>query len=254
MSKVHKSRFGSFDYNEIPPGYYFDALLKGPAIQRFWHQNKFMAIANKIVPGNKVLDFGCGPGSFLYILGRNTHDIRAIGVDIAEEQINFAKSHVLSSNTSNDISFMCLKESNNKLPFDDNSFDVVTSIEVIEHIHPFLAQQSLLEMQRVLRDNGRLLLTTPNYRSHWPVIEWVVNKISSVKYHDQHINKFTPNSLIKFIESSGFEVCEISTFFFVAPFVTVISNHLANWIHAVERKISIRLGSLILVEAKKLKV
>jgi len=225
-------------------------MLKGPAIQRFWHRNKFMAIANKIAPGNKILDFGCGPGSFLYILGKNIHDIKAIGVDIAQKQIDFASSHALSGDTSNDISFMCLKPQDNKLPFEDNSFDAVTSIEVIEHIRPFQAHQNLLEMKRVLKNDGRLLLTTPNYRSLWPVIEWMVDKITPLKYREQHINKFTPDSLVKFIESAGFKVLEISTIFLIAPFMALISNHLAGRIHAVERKISGRLGSLILIEAK----
>ena len=212
-----------------------------------------MAIADKIAPGNKILDFGCGPGSFLYILGKNTHDIKAIGVDIAQKQIDFASSRALSNNTSNDISFMCLKAQDNNLPFEDNSFDAVTLIEVIEHIRPSQAHQNLLEIKRVLKTDGRLLLTTPNYKSLWPVIEWMVDKISPLKYCDQHINKCAPDSLVEFIESAGFKVCEISTIFLIAPFIALISNRLADRIHAVERKISGRLGSLILIEAKKIK-
>src|SRR3990167_2948713 len=137
MLPLYKSKLSVFNYDEIPMGYYFDAMLKGSPIQRFWHQNKFKMVADKIPPRSKMLDFGCGPGSFLRILGTYGHEVQAIGVDIAEKQIDFAKTHAIPANSTNDITFLSLKPSDNKLPFDDHSFDIVTSIEVFEHIHPY---------------------------------------------------------------------------------------------------------------------
>ena len=53
-----------YNYDEIPAGYYFEAMVKGKPAQRFWHQKKFEAVAARIQDGERVLDFGCGPGSF----------------------------------------------------------------------------------------------------------------------------------------------------------------------------------------------
>jgi hypothetical protein len=43
-----KTRNVSFDYNSIPPGYYFGAMLKGKPPQRFWHKEKFREVINTI--------------------------------------------------------------------------------------------------------------------------------------------------------------------------------------------------------------
>src|SRR4029078_4972958 len=43
----------------------------------------------------------------------------------------------------------------------------------------------------LLNPGGKLVLTTPNYASAWPVIEVILNRVSDVSYEEQHITKFT---------------------------------------------------------------
>src|ERR1700719_2852300 len=96
MLSIHRTKLTVFNYDEIPPGYYFKVMLQGSAIQRFWHQEKFREIARRIRDNERVLDVGCGPGSFLHILGEERPHVRATGVDIASGQIDFATREIAS--------------------------------------------------------------------------------------------------------------------------------------------------------------
>ena len=52
------------------------------------------------------------------------------------------------------------------------------------------ARRLLAEARRLLLPQGRLVVTTPNYRSLWPLIESGVNLVSRVSYEQQHVNKY----------------------------------------------------------------
>jgi ubiquinone/menaquinone biosynthesis C-methylase UbiE len=249
MLPVHRTKNSVFNYTEIPAGYYYEVMLNGHAIQRFWHREKFFEVAKlvKASGAKKVLDFGCGPGSFLAVLGEAVPGVEAIGVDIASPQIEFAGKNIAAKFPGN-IKFQLL--SGERLPFPDASFDAVTCIEVIEHIHPFLAAKILAEARRVLKPDGIFVLTTPNYRSFWPLIEWLLERASPVKYHDQHISKFTPNSLVKFLEACGFEAINVNSIFVAAPFLNGISKGLAQFLHRIEVRLRPLIGSLLIVQAK----
>jgi 2-polyprenyl-3-methyl-5-hydroxy-6-metoxy-1,4-benzoquinol methylase len=95
-----------------------------------------------------VLDAGCGNGS--YLIDENRTKIAwAVGVDISAD---FVKKN---------IGLDQIKISNlEKLPFADESFDVVVSLWVLEHLeHP---DQVLSEVNRVLKPGGVFLFATPN--------------------------------------------------------------------------------------------
>lgn len=252
MLPIHRAKFSVFNYDDIPAGYYHQVMLSGHPVQKFWHRVKFENISAMIEEGSKVLDLGCGPGSFLSILAVEKKDIDATGVDVAAKQIEFATREIASADPKGRLKFVRLEDADMRLPFPDASFDVVTSIEVIEHIHPYFSLKLIEEAKRVLKPDGKIIVTTPNYRSFWPFIEKILEFLSPVKYHDQHINKYTPNSLSKFLESGGLEVGDVKSIFILAPFLAVISRRFARFIHALEKHSRLRLGSLLIAEAKKL--
>jgi len=191
------------------------------------------------------LDIGCGPGSFLTVLAEEIPDIDGHGVDIAKAQIEYGKREL--SNYPQ-LHFYHVKPG--KLPFEDQTFDVITSIEVIEHLHPHHAIKILFEARRLLKPNGKLVITTPNYRSLWPFLEIALEKISPVKYDEQHISKFTPNSFVKFIETAGYEVTGLRSIFILSPFFTIFGFPFAKMIHLLEKSLPVHLGSLLVLEAK----
>jgi SAM-dependent methyltransferase len=252
MLPVHKALTSVFNYDEIPPGYYYRAMREGAPIQRFWHRRKFEHVAHLVSDGDFVLDFGCSSGSFLAVLGEVKPKVRALGVDIASCQIDFANREVAGLFPDGRIRFESLPGASGTVPYPDATFDVVTSIEVLEHLHPATAHRFLREARRLLKPTGRLIITTPNYRSLWPLIELVLERVSPVKYHEQHISKFTPSSVVKFAESGGFKVVALSTILLSAPFLAPLSTGLADAVYRLESAVQLHAGSLLVVEATPL--
>lgn len=106
--------------------------------------------------GKRLLDVGCGTGEYTSRMALNFERVDAI--DIEPERLElFASNHPLNVT----IASMSV----NDLEFEDQTFDVVTMVEVLEHLSE--PGGALVEIRRVLKVGGRLLLTTPNRA--WPL-------------------------------------------------------------------------------------
>ncbi len=119
-------------------------------------------------PGDRVLDLGCGDGALTGLLadavaasadgpaapGGSAASGSVVGVDVAEAALRRARARHPA------LTF-ALAPIDGALPFDDGSFDVVWSSEVIEHVAD--TARWLSEVRRVLVPRGRLLLTTPDH-------------------------------------------------------------------------------------------
>lgn len=103
-------------------------------------------VLDKFVVGKKVLDIGCGSGIYVDYLTRQGK--KAVGIDFVNEFIKRAKKNYRGKfRTANAY----------KLPFDDNSFDTVMMLDVLEHLDDEL--KALKEAIRVARK--RLILIVP---------------------------------------------------------------------------------------------
>lgn len=98
----------------------------------------------------RLLDVGCGTGFNLARLDKYGH---ATGVDISEEAVRFSRLRDCKD---------VLKIDKGNLPFDNNTFNVVTVLDVIEHIDDDYA--ALCDYYRVMKDEGILLITVPAHR------------------------------------------------------------------------------------------
>ncbi len=105
--------------------------------------------------GKQVLDFGSGLGGVAHYLALH-HDAEMTGVEINPDMIEQTNAQRLP-HLENKISFVLLK-SDNKLPFPDNSFDVVFSKGVIVHLTPEQRRITFQEFYRVLKADGTLLI------------------------------------------------------------------------------------------------
>ena len=93
-------------------------MRTGSAIQRFWHENRFKTVIDRIRDNLNVLDFGCGPGTFLSLLGGLRRNTTATGVDIASKQIAFARKLIERQGLSDRIQFAIIDDVFNELPFE----------------------------------------------------------------------------------------------------------------------------------------
>jgi ubiquinone/menaquinone biosynthesis C-methylase UbiE/uncharacterized protein YbaR (Trm112 family) len=118
-----------------------------------------------------ILDVGCGSGYFLFLINKRylDEDFRpiAVGIDISETELKFMSIRKQKERLSNII---IIHGNGQNLPFNAETFDLITCSEVIEHINN--PQRALNEMNRVLKKNGRLLLSTPSItaQNDWDII------------------------------------------------------------------------------------
>ena len=111
--------------------------------------------ASNYVSNLDVLDIACGTGYGTQILGKAGAK-KVIGVDLNKQAIS-------KSNISNKLKNVNYKKGNAcNLDFKDKSFDLIISFETIEHIKEY--ERFLSEIERVLRNNGVLIISTPNYK------------------------------------------------------------------------------------------
>jgi len=104
---------------------------------------------------NSILDIGCETGKFLNYVRHFHENIELFGVDCNGNSIEIAKDVFDSQN----ISFSQI-ECDNRLPYNDNSFELITFFEVLEHVR--CIEGFLTEVIRVLKDNGKICLSVPN--------------------------------------------------------------------------------------------
>jgi SAM-dependent methyltransferase len=214
-----------FDYTSIPVGYYDQVYHRCRGIQSKWHRLKFARVAAEIAGLRRHLDIGCSAGTFIGNLG-SSHD--SIGLDLAEAQISYARQHYAGAGRA----FMAVPAG--PLPFDDGSFDAVTVIELIEHLPAADNLILLKEARRVLAVGGRVVVTTPNYGSLWPLLEAMVNRLGDVSYADQHITHYRRNTLAALLADAGFADVRVQGHMLAAPFVAPLGWRLADCVAACE--------------------
>lgn len=103
----------------------------------------------------RILDAGCGTGGMLDLF-RTWPDAEAVGVDLSPEALRFSRGRGHSRLVGGDL---------NCLPFRSDSFDVVTALDVIEHVAD--DDRAVAELTRVLRPGGILVASVPAYGLLW---------------------------------------------------------------------------------------
>jgi len=141
----------------------------------------------KLPPGANVLDLGAGRGHFTAFL--QSLGFSAIGVDISQVSVSAARAKYPN------LRFE-LATPEGGIPFEDSFFDAVWCSEVIEHVfdvHAFLS-----EINRSLKPDGLLVLTTPHHGR-------IKNLLISLFKFDRHFDPEHPH--IRYFDRAGLERC-----------------------------------------------
>jgi SAM-dependent methyltransferase len=148
-----------------------------------------------------ILDVGCGTGANLEMLAKFGE---AQGVDLSSEALSFCQARGLTNVKQGEAE---------ALPYEANSFDLVTGLDVVEHLDDDLA--GLKEMRRVLCLDGRVLLFVPAFMFLWGVQDDVSN----------HRRRYTLKGLKRVLREAGFEV-ERATYVNLSFFAPILLGRL----------------------------
>lgn len=245
----------SFDYHSVAGDYQYRALQSGHPMQRFWHGGKLTMIDELIRPhlkaGSRLLEVGCGAGNLL--MQAIVPGSYPIALDLSMQALTFVRSRLKEASSSSEApnGFACTQAIGEALPWREASFDCVLMSEVIEHLER--PQISICEAARVLRPGGRLLITTPNYRSFWPLMEWAVDRLNMAPKMagEQHISRFHPSSLKSLLTESGLTIDYAGSIYNLSPFLSLISSEGAKRQLRRELKGRSALGMILVAVAIK---
>ena len=151
---------------------------------------EFLDKTSVLKPGDKILEIGCGIGSAVFELSKQGYEIT--GTDISSAAINYGLKKY------GDIHLEV--QAAETLPYEDDSFDVVLSFDLFEHIAQI--DRHVSEVRRVLRPRGYYLLQTPNKYSN-VVYETLWTK--SLQWRRYHPSLHSPGQLRRRFAKHGFE-------------------------------------------------
>jgi len=196
----------------------------------------------------KVLDVGCGSGTFTQRIAKKYPRIQITGADVSEKVIGFAKKEIKRKKLKN-VKFIV--SGINKLKVREK-FDVIIVSHLIEHLEN--PSGALKEVKGKLKKGGRLFITTPNYSSLWPLAEKVFDKtIAKEGYSldEQHISRFNTGSIRKIVGKAGFEITNLKTLYIFSLEASVVSKKLGNLFFGLDKMLDfLPIGMIIYLEAQ----
>jgi ubiquinone/menaquinone biosynthesis C-methylase UbiE len=170
---------------------------------------------NALTKGGTYLDVGCGNGAQTILFAQ--HFERWVGIDVEEERLEEFRAELLFREyEAGKKEYKILYYDGERIPLEDNSVDVLTCIEVIEHTRD--DRSVIKELYRVLKPGGTAIITVPNkwwvFETHganlpllpWnrvPFFSWLPKSIHS-KYAKARI--YRKAQIEKLLQEPGFQL------------------------------------------------
>lgn len=157
---------------------YHEELYAKPYTRTIKTDPQMRLIINKlsIKNTNSILDIGCGVGDHTKAIHNINKNI--IGLDLNTDSAR--KKYP-------DITFIS-HDCNKKIPYPDESFDIVVSINLIEHLKDY--ENFLSECRRILKKGGRIAITTAN-------LDFILHDYF---YDKTHVHEWTLSQFRKIME------------------------------------------------------
>lgn len=200
------------EWTETKIANFWNYLGKNPAAREgyFGYQAGRAVIAETkkyIALRGSVLDYGCGPGWFIeHLLGQG---IACQGIDFSEESVRAVNDRLKMHSLFRGATLV--QELPSSLP--GASFDFVFCMETLEHLLPAQLTPTLMELYRVVRPGGHVVVTVPN-EEHLEVGKDICPDCGCIFHRVQHVQSFTVSTLSGLMKEHGFQplVCK-PTFF-----------------------------------------
>jgi SAM-dependent methyltransferase len=153
-----------------------------------------------LLPGERVLDMGCGAGRHVFECLRRGAHVVALDADALE--LKKVTAVVAAMGDAGEVPFratgVAAQASALFLPFPDGCFDRVIAAEVLEHIPDDIS--AISELTRVLRPGGRMAVTVPRFGPE--LVNWAL----STEYHETpggHVRIYRRSELTARLEDAG---------------------------------------------------
>jgi SAM-dependent methyltransferase len=147
-------------------------------------------------PGARVLDVGCGVGSFAALL--SARSLRVSCADVSEKNVETVRRR--------HPELPVVRADATALPFEEDAFDAAVLMEVLEHVEDDRA--ALSELRRVVRDDGLLILSVPNLAAPAPLLERLpVRSVHAREGPEYHFRDgYSPGELTGLLADHGFRI------------------------------------------------
>jgi len=187
---------------------FYDDQLNSPNLIRSWfHRTRHKTIEKLVLKyynsKKQIVDLGCGNCNW-----NENLKLSVIGIDKDKETINYSiKQSRIKTGIITDLTNTTLAQ---------NSIDIIVCTETLEHMPDYKA--TLLEIKRILKPNGYLILSVPydTINSLWKPLFWLQclyqGYIVKDKYYKEkcgHINHFSPKSINEIVLQADFDIIEI---------------------------------------------
>jgi len=174
----------------------------------WWFVGKRLMIISmlKRIPGYdkdrkdlKILDLGCGTGA---LINRLKEYGAVVGLDFSKDALEFCVAR--------ECGLLCCGDIQKKIPFGDESFDLVIASDVLEHLEDDMF--TVQEIYRICKKNGFVLITVPAHQFLWSEHD--------VALH--HRRRYRKSDLLNKVTASGFKIEKKSyTNSFILPFLAI---------------------------------
>lgn len=175
-------------YSNYPIGYGMDSGITRNRI------NEALDEFENYRATNKMLDVGCGPGLFLIEAKKRGWEV--YGTEYTEKQVAYLKEKEI----------VAIKGKLTNQSFKSETFDVIISSEVIEHINNPI--EEMQQFYRLLRKGGLVYITTPNFNA---LERFLLRGNYSLIEYPEHLCYYTPSTLHLLLALSGFKKVRIRT-------------------------------------------
>lgn len=186
------------------------ANLRPVALIRFSRKAKTILSLSK-GKNTRILDLGCGTGILSkYILEQNP-EVRIEGVDISPKAIEVAKK-----NLKNFKNAKFRVGDTGKLPFKDNTFDVVAGNSILHHVS---LEEAIPEIIRVSKEGAKVWFSEPNYLNPQIFIQKHVPFIKNMMQDSEDERAFFKWEMLEMFKKYGFKKIIVKPYEFLHPFI-----------------------------------
>lgn len=231
-------------YNSIEGDIDEKAYNSDLCTQRYFQRRRTDIIKQMLHAGDNdvVLDIGCGSGVQLRALQLSSSAL-LIGMDVNNKALIYAKSKMIPQ-------FEFIIADAQQLPLKEQTINKIICAEIIEHLNK--PEKMIAETRRILKQDGSIVITTPNERSIWGLYEFLWDVFGrGRRYSETHLKFFSLKEIEKYF--SSYSDCSSKTLFFLSLFFGLANNRtILRWSIAFDSFFErMNFGVTIVFSAKK---